>query len=112
MSKRRSLDLEEWSAVRRGELEGLSFPYSIFSFPNGSFQSASAMLALGERLESIFIGVYLGAIKAAAQVLGIECEHRALIREVAGDSEPNNRVFEGNLSPRTARPSTPQRETP
>lgn len=89
---------------------GLSFPYSVFSFPAGTFTSAPAMLAFGEHLESIFIGAYLGAIKAAAsetntfiaeaaaQILGIECEHRALIREVAGDAVPNNRVFEGNLS--------------
>jgi hypothetical protein len=68
------------------------------------------MLALGEKLENIFIGAYLGAIKAAAsetntfiaeaaaQILGIECEHRVLIRDIAGDDPPNNRVFEGNLS--------------
>ncbi len=89
----------------------LDFPYSVFSFPAGTFASARNMLAFGEKLESIFIGAYLGAIKAAAsetntfiaeaaaQILGVECEHRALIREVAGDAVPNNRVFEGNLSP-------------
>lgn len=89
---------------------GLSFPYSVFHFPDGTFTSASAMLALGEKLENIFIGAYLGAIKAAAsetntfiaeaaaQILGVECEHRVLIRDIAGDAVPNNRVFEGNLS--------------
>lgn len=89
---------------------GLSFPYSVFKFPAGTFDSANAMLAMGESLEGIFIGAYLGAIKAAAaetntfiaeaaaQILGVECEHRALIRDIAGEDPPNNRVFEGNLS--------------
>lgn len=89
---------------------GLSFPYHVFSFPEETFESARAMLAFGERLESIFIGAYLGAIKAAAsetntfiaeaaaQILGVECEHRVLIREIENDSVPNNRNFEGNLS--------------
>ena len=89
---------------------GLDFPYHVFKFPDDTFESARAMLALGERLESIFIGAYLGAIKAAAsekntfiaeaaaQILGVECEHRVLIREIENDSVPNNRIFEGNLS--------------
>lgn len=89
---------------------GLAFPYSVFRFPAGSFEHADAMLALGEKLENIFIGAYLGAIKAAAsetntfiaeaaaQILGIECEHRVLIRDIANEDPPNNRVFEGNLS--------------
>lgn len=89
---------------------GLAFPYHVFGFPAGTFSSASAMLSFGEKLENIFIGAYLGAIKvaasetntfiaeAAAQILGIECEHRVLIRDIAGDDPPNNRVFEGNLS--------------
>lgn len=89
---------------------GLSFPYSVFSFPANTFTSASAMLAFGEKLEDIFIGAYLGAIKAAAaetnvfiaeaaaQIVGIECEHRVLIRDIAAAPIPNNRVFEGNLS--------------
>ncbi|HEX9038996.1 MAG TPA: ferritin-like domain-containing protein [Ktedonobacterales bacterium] len=89
---------------------GLSFPYSVFRFPAGTFGGASAMLAFGEALENIFIGAYLGAIKAAAaetntfiaeaaaQILGVECEHRVLIRDIAGDNPPNNRLFEGDLS--------------
>lgn len=89
---------------------GLSFPYSVFQFPAGTFDSAKNMLAFGEQLESIFIGAYLGAIKAAAtvnndfiaeaaaQILGIECEHRVLIRQIEKDAVPNDRNFEGNLS--------------
>jgi Ferritin-like domain len=93
---------------------GLSFPYARFAFPAGTFQSAPAMLAFGEQLESVFIGAYLGAIKAAAaaggalgvavaelagQIAGIECEHRVLIREIAGGDPPNDRFFEGDQAP-------------
>jgi hypothetical protein len=89
---------------------GLSFPFSTFSFPAGTFTSASSMLAFGEQLESIFIGAYLGAIKvaasasnafiaeAAAQIVGIECEHRVLIRDIAGEDPPNDRWFEGDIT--------------
>jgi Ferritin-like domain len=91
---------------------GLSFPFSTFAFPAGTFQSAPAMLAMGEKLENIFIGAYLGAIKvaatvadslgilvaeAAAQIMGIECEHRVLIRDIAGEDPPNNRFYEGDV---------------
>jgi hypothetical protein len=86
------------------------FPFSHFRFPAGTFQSAPAMLAFGEQLESIFIGAYLGAInavaavgnafiaEAAAQIVGIECEHRVLIRDIAGLNPPNDRWFEGNIT--------------
>lgn len=89
---------------------GLRFPYSVFAFPSGTFDSATAMLAFGEKLEDIFIGAYLGAIKvaatasnafiaeAAAQIVGVECEHRVLIRGIEKVTLTNDRVFEGNLS--------------
>jgi ferritin-like protein len=91
---------------------GLSFPFSTFAFPAGTFQSAKAMLAMGEQLENVFIGAYLGAIKvaasvadslgifvaeAAAQILGVECEHRVLIRDIAGEDPPNDRFYEGDV---------------
>jgi ferritin-like protein len=88
---------------------GLDFPFSVFQFPAGTFASASAMLAFGEQLESIFIGAYLGAVKvaasatnsfiaeAAAQIVGVECEHRVLIRDIAGENPPNDRFFEGDI---------------
>jgi hypothetical protein len=88
---------------------GLTFPAALFRFPAGTFRSASAMLAFGEQLESVFIGAYLGAIKAAAsatnsfiaeaaaQIVGIECEHRVLIRDIAGENPPNDRFFEGDI---------------
>ena len=88
---------------------GLTFPFSVFKFPAGTFDSANAMLAFGEQLESVFIGAYLGAIKvaasatnafiaeAAAQIVGVECEHRVLIRDIAAESPPNDRFFEGDI---------------
>ena len=87
---------------------GLDFSFNVFRFPAGTFDSAAAMLAFGEQLESVFIGAYLGAIKVAAsaantfiaetaaQIVGIECEHRVLIRDIAGENPPNDRFFEGD----------------
>jgi len=91
---------------------GGTFPYSHFSFPAGTFASKNSMLAMGSSLESIFIGAYLGAVKAgaaagdslgifvaevAAQICGIECEHRVLINDIAGVSPPNDRFYEGDV---------------
>ena len=88
---------------------GLDFPFSVFQFPAGTFESAKTMLAFGEQLESVFIGAYLGAIKvaasatnsfiaeAAAQIVGVECEHRVLIRDIASEDPPNDRFFEGDI---------------
>ena len=91
----------------------LDFGKTVFSFPPGTFDSATNMLAFGEQLEDIFIGAYLGAVKvaaadtagslriivaeAAAQIMGIECEHRVLIRDIAGLNPPNDRFYEGDL---------------
>lgn len=89
---------------------GLSFPFSTFAFPAGTFGSAPAMLALGEQLEVIFVGAYLGAVLAgataggslgitvaelAAQICGVESSHRVLIRDIAGANPPNDRFYEG-----------------
>lgn len=88
---------------------GLAFQFSVFQFPAGTFDSAKAMLTFGEQLESVFIGAYLGAIsvaataantfiaEAAAQIVGVECEHRVLIRDIAGEDPPNDRFFEGDV---------------
>ena len=94
---------------------GGSFPFSHFAFPAGTFDKPGSMLAMGQSLESIFIGAYLGAVKAgasngtslgifvaevAAQICGIECEHRVLINDIAGIDPPNDRFCEGDvLSP-------------
>lgn len=78
------------------------------------------MLAMGEGLEQVFIGAYLGAVKtgaaagtslgqfvaeAAAQIMGIECEHRVLIRDIAAEDPPNDRFYEGDVaSPPSGQP--------
>jgi ferritin-like protein len=106
---------------------GLSFPFNTFAFPAGTFSSAKAMLAFGEQLENVFIGAYLGAVKtgastgtslgafvaeAAAEVLGVECSHRVLIRDIAGEDPPNDRFYEGSLvPPSNALGDTGQRST-
>lgn len=93
---------------------GGAFPFSHFAFPAGTFGDAPTMLAMGQKLESIFIGAYLGAVKAcagagtsfgitvaevAAQICGIECEHRVLINDIAGVAPPNDRFYEGDVPP-------------
>lgn len=86
------------------------FPFHTFRFPNGTFGNKESMLAMGAALEAIFIGAYLGAVKqgaslgnvlvaeAAAQICGIECEHRVLINDIMGVSPPNDRFYEGNVA--------------
>lgn len=91
--------------------KGGTFAPTRFAFPAGTFDSAGSMLAMGQSLESIFIGAYLGAVMAgasdptslgslvaeiAAQICGIECEHRVLINDIAGVSPPNDRFYEGD----------------
>src|SRR5260370_971030 len=85
---------------------GLGFPKTVFSFPAGTFDSASNMLAFGERLENIFIGADLGAVKtaaadfdalgtfvaeAAAQINGIGADHELPVRHNSGLNPPNDR---------------------
>ena len=91
---------------------GGAFPFGHFGFPAGTFGTKEPMLTMGQHLESIFIGAYLGAVKAgasngsslgifvaevAAQICGIECEHRVLINDIAGVSPPNDRFYEGDV---------------
>jgi hypothetical protein len=35
--------------------------------------------------------------EAAAQIMGVECEHRVLIRDIAAESPPNDRFYEGDV---------------
>jgi ferritin-like protein len=98
---------------------GGAFPFSHFGFPPGTFASSGPMLAMGQNLESIFIGAYLGAVKAgatdgttlgifvaevAAQICGIECEHRVLINDIAAIDPPNDRFYEGDAVTPTGGP--------
>jgi len=96
---------------------GGTFPYNTFGFPAGTFGSRGPMLAMGAALENIFIGAYLSAIasaaaatntlvaEAAAQILGIECEHRVLINDLSGVTPPNDRFYEGPVAPPAVPPA-------
>jgi len=92
--------------------KGGAFDFGHFGFPAGTFGSTGPMVAMGQSLESIFIGAYLGAVKAgatdgsslgifvaevAAQICGIECEHRVLINDIGGIDPPNDRFYEGDV---------------
>jgi hypothetical protein len=86
------------------------FPFHTFQFPAGTFANKDSMLAMGAALESIFIGAYLGAVnqgaaagnafvaEAAAQICGVECEHRVLINDIRGIAPPNDRFYEGGIA--------------
>ncbi len=100
------------------------FPFHTFTFPAGTFANKESMLSMGAALESIFIGAYLGAVsagassnntflaEAAAQICGIECEHRVLINDIKGISPPNDRFYEGDVtSPSTDLGNTGMRST-
>lgn len=76
------------------------------SFPNGTFEKADSFLGLLETLERAFIGAYLAAVsywasesqpvyaEGAAQIMGVEAEHRTLGRVAAGINPPNNLILE------------------
>ena len=78
-------------------------------FPNGTFDNAGSFLSLLDTLENAFIGAYLAAVnywattskpvyaEAAAQIMGVEAEHRALGRVTSGSNPPNNLVLEDAL---------------
>jgi hypothetical protein len=77
-----------------------------FYFPDDTFRSQSTYLSLFEKFETAFVGAYLAAVhfwastnepvyaEAAAQLLGVEAEHRAMARLAAGIIPPNNLVVE------------------
>ena len=76
------------------------------SFPNGTFDKAGNFLDLLATLEQAFIGAYLAAVnywastsqpvyaEGAAQIMGVEAEHRALGRVTSGSNPPNNLILE------------------
>lgn len=75
-------------------------------FPNGAFTNAGNFLSLLDTLENAFIGAYLAAVnywasisqpvyaEGAAQIMGVEAEHRALGRVTSGTNPPNNLILE------------------
>lgn len=99
-------------------------PAQTFYFPAGSFDTLGPFLALLDALENAFIGAYLNAIqefatmssrlrilgflegekytpeqldyfaKVAATIMGVECEHRVLGRDLGELIPANNRLYE------------------
>ena len=92
-----------------------------FFFPTSSFTDQHTFLAVLSALEDAFIGAYLAAVgdwsredsraretvpegftpsqlaQIAAQIMGVEAEHRVLGRDVDGKAVPNNRILEKAL---------------
>ena len=85
---------------------GAAAPPTSFHFPAGVFDDLPACLALLDTLENAFIGAYLVAIQrltqlgqpllaqTAAQILGVEAEHRILGRIIAGAAPANDLTLE------------------
>ena len=91
---------------------GARSPYNAFYFPVNTFKALGHTRAPGsflwvvDHLETTFIGAYMAAIRRfgalertdlavlSARILGVECEHRALYRVVAGDTPANNLTLE------------------
>ncbi len=86
-------------------LTGFYFPASTFE-DIGYTSKVGSFLWVLDHLETAFIGAYLAAIKRfgqlkqpalaqfAGQVLGVECEHRALARVVSSTDPANNVTLE------------------
>ena len=64
-----------------------------FTYPARSFQTPERIVALGVKLETIFVGVYLGAAQAlvdptlrlvASQIAAAEARHAGVIDSMAG----------------------------
>lgn len=84
---------------------------SEFSFPHGddTFEHKSLFISTLEQLEVDFIAAYLAAVKEfaqqgqprlaqiAAQIMGVEAEHRTLGRDIGGLDPANNFGFEPAL---------------
>jgi hypothetical protein len=95
---------------------GAAVPQRHFYFPHNMFKDEAVFFATAEVLESYFISAYLAAaldfsgaassnittaapayLGFAVQVLGVECEHRALLRVAKGVNPPNNLIIETAL---------------
>ena len=90
--------------------------YTKFYFPTNMFTDEKVFFPTALLLEEFFISAYLaaaldlsGAVSSnittadpyalgfAVQVMGVECEHRALLGVAANQNPPNNRVYEAAL---------------
>jgi hypothetical protein len=84
---------------------GASAPPDHFFFPAGVFDDLEQFLVMLDLLENLFIGAYLAAIQRlrqlgepllaeiAAQILGVEAEHRVLGRVMSGEPLPHDRTL-------------------
>lgn len=106
-----ALDQEDKHARILSNL-GATAPYKKFYFPASTFEQvgytshAGTFLWTVDHLETTFISAYLAAIDRfgtmgradlallAARFLGVECEHRALYRVIAGDDPADNVTLE------------------
>jgi hypothetical protein len=85
---------------------GAPKPQTTYHFPPGVFGTLSGFAKTLETLENAFISAYGAAVnrfavlnqpalaQLAARILGVEAEHRFAIRDVIGDTLPNNLVYE------------------
>ncbi len=106
-----ALDQENRHARILSDL-GATAPYKEFYFPTSTFDQIGytsmpdTFLWSIDHLETTFISAYLAAIDRfgalgrydlallAARFLGVECEHRALYRVIAGDDPADNVTLE------------------
>ena len=79
-----------------------------FSFPfgNDTFKRFDHFIAVQQQLEALFVAAYIAAgkefaklgrpdlVQIAAQIGGVEAEHRAIGRAIGGMKPANNRAFE------------------
>ncbi len=79
-----------------------------FSFPfgNDTFRRFDHFIAVQQQLEALFVAAYIAAgtefaklgrpdlVQVAAQIGGVEAEHRAIGRAIGGMKPANNRAFE------------------
>lgn len=77
-----------------------------FYFPKGTFSSDTTFAAVLDALETAFIEAYLAGVyqfatdgrndlaQLAAQIMGVEAEHRVLGRVLTNESVPNNITLE------------------
>jgi hypothetical protein len=94
-------------------------PVQTFYFPTGTFDTLAPFIGTLEALENAFIGAYLNAVlefarmsavagtgsdftsaqlsyfsEVSAAIMGIECEHRVLGRDIISVTPANNRTYE------------------
>jgi hypothetical protein len=81
-------------------------PATTFFFPDSAFSDKQVFLSVLDTLENVFIGAYLAATRRfaelgqpvlaeiAAQILGVEAEHRILGRIMGGEPKPHDLCME------------------